>query len=255
MGYQPVERKHDISPSAVTRRRFLNWLGQGAVLSLSGAVLASCATERQGRDNGRIVAPGEDPQEEFPFEEGPSTDPIFEDWRVRIVDQQDLARILESWRLTVDGLVESPQVYSFADLVALNRTDTLVDLHCVEGWSVYDIPWNGVHLSEIFRQVKVLESATHVAFHTITGKYNGSLPISVALEPTTLLAYGIGGNTLPLAHGFPVRAVIPRLFGYKSAKYIERIELIDHRELNFWEKGGYDYTAEVPEHRLRPGKF
>ena len=181
--------------------------------------------------------------------------PVYRNWGERTVDRQDLQEILQSWQLSVDGMVESPRVYTFADLVELPQSDFLVDFHCVEGWSIYDVPWNGVHLSKIFEQVQPTGSATHVTFHTVGGKYNESLPLDVALESKTLLAYGIGGSTLPLKHGFPLRIVIPRLYGYKSAKYVERIELTDRPFGGYWVAYGYPYEGEVPPSRLRPGKY
>jgi DMSO/TMAO reductase YedYZ molybdopterin-dependent catalytic subunit len=191
----------------------------------------------------------------FPFLPGAGQHEVFENWGERTVDKQDLQQILQSWRLTVDGLVESPRVYTFADLVGLERTDMLVDFHCVEGWSILDVPWNGVHMSKIFELVKPQSLASHVTFHTIGGKYNESLPLEVALEQKTLLAYGIAGSTIPFKHGFPLRIVIPRLLAYKSAKYVHRIELTDEPVHGFWVAAGYSYDGEVPESRLRPGKY
>lgn len=118
-----------------------------------------------------------------------------------------------------------------------------------------DVPWNGVHLSSLLGLVGARPAATHVTFHTVGGQYNESLPLDVALEPRTLLAYGAGGNTLPLEHGFPLRAVIPRLLGYKNAKYVHRIELTDRPVEGFWVQAGYPYDGLVPASRLRPGKY
>jgi DMSO/TMAO reductase YedYZ molybdopterin-dependent catalytic subunit len=120
---------------------------------------------------------------------------------------------------------------------------------------VFDIPWNGVHLGELFDLAGVQDSATHVNFFTLGGKYNESLPLDVALERNTILAYGVNGSSLPLRHGFPARIVIPRLFGYKSAKYVERIELSDSPIDGFWVERGYPYDGEVPAERLREGKY
>ncbi len=154
----------------------------------------------------------------------------------------------------MDGLVETPVTLTFGQILGLPRQDQLVDFHCVEGWSVYDVPWNGVHLSQLFALVAPLAAASHVTFHTIGGTYNESLPLDIATEPKTLLAYGVNCNTLPLSHGFPLRVVIPRLLGYKSAKYIHRIELTDRPINGFWVARGYTYDGEVPENRLREGK-
>ena len=75
------------------------------------------------------------------------------------------------------------------------------------------------------------------------------------MKPRTLLGYGVGGSTLPLEHGFPLRLVVPRLLGYKNAKYLERIEVTDHAVTGYWEEYGYPYEGEVSAERLRPGKY
>ena len=144
---------------------------------------------------------------------------------------------------------------SFAELVSLPRQDQITDFHCVEGWSVHDVPWNGIHLSEIVSRVRPHSTATHITFHTIGGRYNESLPLTVALEERTLLAYGIAGATIPLKHGFPLRIVIPRLLGYKNAKYVHRLEFTDEPIEGFWVAAGYPYDGEVPPQRLRDGKY
>jgi DMSO/TMAO reductase YedYZ molybdopterin-dependent catalytic subunit len=247
-----------VSKNIFSRRSLLSWLGRGAVLSLGGAALASCLTDLGPSDGGSSWLDGGydgGTGGDFPFEPGSEDHPVFSNWGERTVDRQDLEQILRNWRLRVDGLVESAREYSFADLVDIERKEELVDFHCVEGWSIYDVPWNGLQLSKIFDQVGASSSATHVTFHTIDERYNESLPLSVALEPKTLLAYGIAGNTLPLKHGFPLRVVIPRLFGYKNAKYIDRIELTDEAIYGYWVERGYSYEGEVPQSRLRPGKY
>lgn len=187
-----------------------------------------------------------------PPEDPPS---IYSDWPSRTVDRQDLVTILATWRLRIDGMVDRPVELSFADLLELTRQDQTTDFHCVEGWSVYDVPWNGVHLSTLLEAAGRRPEATYVTFHTIGGSYNESLPIDVALEPRTMLGYGVAEHTLPLSHGFPLRLVVPRLLGYKNAKYVDRIELTDERIEGFWVRLGYPYLGEVPEERLRPGRY
>ena len=133
----------------------------------------------------------------------------------------------------------------------MRRTDMVADFHCVEGWSVYDIPWNGIHLSQLTEIAKPLAQATHVTFHCVGDVYSESLPLEVALEPNTLLAYGIQDASLPLGKGFPLRLVVPRKLAYKSAKYVYRIEFDNQPRNGYWETFGYPYEADVPPERLR----
>jgi DMSO/TMAO reductase YedYZ molybdopterin-dependent catalytic subunit len=171
------------------------------------------------------------------------------------VDPQQLEDILANWQLSVGGLVENEFTVTFDQLVDLPSHNPVVDFHCVEGWSVLDVPWNGVHLSELISRAVIRPAAAYVNFYTLRRKYNESLPIDVALERNTVLAYGIGGSSLSVKHGFPARVVIPRLYGYKNAKYVERIELSDRPIEGYWVKVGYSYDGEVDPTRLRDGKY
>jgi len=249
------------SGKSISRRSLLEWLGSATVLALGSPLIhASCASAPGGvhRGDGSVrdrPAGEQNDRSPYPFQPGTGKGPPFEGWGERTVDPQDLAAILASWRLRVEGMVTAPRTLSFEELAGLPRQSQVTDFHCVEGWSVDDVPWDGVHLSHLFELVTPAPRATHVTFHTLGGKYNESLPLSVALEPRTILGYGVAGATLPLKHGFPVRLVAPRLLGYKNAKYVERIELTDHAVNGFWVAAGYPYAGEVPAARLRPGKY
>lgn len=264
----------------LSRRSLLEWLGKSVVLSLGGGMLHAC-TSGHGRDltekppadvsfdaakdllndaNGTLPESDMATRDgvtsgSFPFEPGALNKEVFTHWGERTVDEQNLLEILSNWRLTIDGLVENPVTLTFTELLSLERQDQVMDFHCVEGWTVQDVPWNGVHLSRITERVRPTSGVSHLNFHTIGDRYNESLPIKIIFEPHTMLAYGVDGSTLPLIHGFPLRVVIPRLFGYKNAKYIERMEFADHPIKGFWVAAGYSYDGEVPESRLRPGKY
>jgi len=191
----------------------------------------------------------------FPFYPGDTDSSLFDKWPVRTVDTQQLSEILGKWRLVVDGLVEEPLTFGFGDLLGLTASEQVTDFHCVEGWSVYDVPWNGVRFSEILEQVRPLPEATHLTFYSVGDVYLESIPIEIAKESKTMLAYGIGGMTIPMRHGFPLRLVVPRLLAYKNAKFIYRVELSDKAIDGYWVQRGYPYDANVPEGRLRQGKY
>lgn len=277
-------KKGEIAQETISRRSLLEWLGTGCVIALGAPLIQACNTisptektssEPPTKLDGGVAdakvnerglgkegiqpesiefAPDYKPTG-YKFEPGSFNHKVYKDWWERTIDPQDPKKIIATWKLKVDGMVESSKIFTFADLIGLPRTDMLVDFHCVEGWSIYDVPWNGFHISELIKQVKPSKKATHITFHTIDGKYNESLPLKVALEPKTLLTYGIGGSTIPLKHGFPLRLVIPRLLGYKNAKYVDRIEFTDKPVNGFWVGYGYPYDGEVPKGRLRPGKY
>ncbi|MBI5480879.1 MAG: molybdopterin-dependent oxidoreductase [Deltaproteobacteria bacterium] len=258
-----------VSEVTVGRRTVLEWLGRSAVLALGADLIAVCsspttATSDAGADGslagGEYGGPGHDAGHDAPPAEvtcGPDAgagppfapgtlDPPLPGWYVETVDPPDLQAVLQSWRLAVDGLCVAPQSFTFADLVCLSRQEQVTDFHCVEGWSVYDVPWSGVHLQRLFDLVQPTAAATHVTFHTLGDRYHESLPLGVALEPRTILGSAVGGSPLPLEHGFPLRVLVPRLLGYKNAKYVERT---DAPVQGFWVKLGYSYDGEV----RRPG--
>lgn len=245
-----------------SRRTVLQWMGGALVIPLSHPWLAACGRGTGGvggagtdDSGGGTVDTGDCPEAAFCFYPGDDDVPPFDHWPVRTVDSQELKEILASWTLEVDGLVEEPLALNFADLVALERRDPLADFHCVEGWSVRDVPWNGVHLDTLLEMAGLASGATHATFHGIGGTYKSSLPLDVAREEKSLLAYGVGGYTLPLDHGFPLRMVVPRLYAYKGAKYVERVEITDAPVDGYWVARGYSYEAEVPEQRLREGRY
>lgn len=245
-----------ISPVTTTRRTVLEWLGKGAVLALGSDLLAACSTMATDPPPGLEAPDASLPAPTgFTFGPGPGEGGVFVGWGQRTVDTQEVSAILANWSLRVDGLVERPMTLSFADLCALTRQDQVTDFHCVEGWSIDDVPWSGVLLDDLLARVGVTAAATHVLFHTVGEIYNDSLPLAVAREPRSLLGYGIAGSTLPLAHGFPVRVVVPRLLGYKNAKFVARVEVVDHQVDGYWVQRGYPYAGEVPPHRLREGKY
>ncbi len=233
-----------------TRRSLVSWLGKSCALALASRGVSACSTpptastQRFGSkscdDGGLVFQPG-------------GCDTI--DWGERTVDPQQLEDILANWQLTVGGLVENEFSLTFDQLVDLPSYNPVMDFHCVEGWSVLNVPWNGVHLADLLDQAVVKPTASHVNFYTLRTKYNESLPIEVAIERNTMLAYGVGGSSLSIKHGFPARVVIPKLYGYKSAKYVERIELSDNPIEGYWVKVGYSYGGEVDPSRLREGKY
>lgn len=250
------EFNEERASQTLSRRQILDWLGKSAVVSLSAPWLLRCTSGDDLPMDTSTVTPSSNmcdtPLGFSPPEDEPD---VFAGWPVRTVDAQNIQDILKTWTLRVDGLVKNPILFDFAQLIGLERQNQITDFHCVEGWSVFDVPWNGIHLGNLFDIVEPLKEATHVTFHTIGDKYNESLPMDVALEPKTLLAYGVDCRTLPLDHGFPVRLVVPRKYAYKSAKYVYRIELDDKPISGFWVAYGYPYDADVTPTRLREGKY
>ena len=232
-----------------TRRSLLKWLGNASVYALTADFLAACAESNN-------AAP--ESAENYPFRPTPEQGPLYDKWWGNTVDTQNLSNldeIIASWQLKVSGLVEAPTTLSFSDILALTRQNQITDFHCVEGWSVYDVPWNGFHIDKLIELVRPTSEATHINLRCFGDIYTESLPLSVAREPRTMFAYGIGGSTIPQRHGFPLRLVIPRLYGYKNAKWVKEIEFTNAPLIGYWEPYGYTIDGEVVAWRLRDGKY
>jgi DMSO/TMAO reductase YedYZ molybdopterin-dependent catalytic subunit len=142
------------------------------------------------------------------------------------------------WRLAVDGLVEHPVEWDWATFRAQPEFRDVSDIHCVTAWSRFDNAWDGVSARHILDIVQPRPAARFVVFHGYDD-YTTNLPLADFADDATLLAHSWQGRPLPREHGGPVRAIVPKLYFWKSAKWIRRIELIAADRAGFWEERGY----------------
>jgi DMSO/TMAO reductase YedYZ molybdopterin-dependent catalytic subunit len=160
------------------------------------------------------------------------------------------------WRLQVEGLVERPMSFSLAQLRAMPARTQITRHDCVEGWSAIG-KWKGANLGDVLSLVRPNPSARYVVFHCADPmddadtRYYESIDMEDAYHPQTILAYELNDSTLPIANGAPVRVRIERQLGYKMAKYIMRIELVDSFAAigaghgGYWEDQGYEWYAGI----------
>ena len=174
-----------------------------------------------------------------------SIDDVFGPFPVRsIEDVPD--KTLSEWTIQVDGLVEKPLKVDAATWGSLERLDETVDFHCVEGWTVDDVKWAGVAPTVLLERARVRPEGAYVNFHAFGGEYIDSLPLSLVIDPKTMLADTLNGEPLPAKHGGPVRLVVPTQLGYKSVKWVTRIEVTDKPVGGYWEQRGYPMSAPIP---------
>ncbi len=147
------------------------------------------------------------------------------------------------WRLRIFGAVEQDTVLTFDQLLALPAREVLCDIHCVTTWSRFDNRFLGVPLAEIARLAHVRPEARFVEFHCFGG-FTTSVPLEVASAEDALLAYRHDGLPLSPEHGYPLRALLPRKYFWKSAKWVEGVEFRAEDELGFWERNGYNNSAD-----------
>lgn len=149
------------------------------------------------------------------------------------------------YRLRIEGLVERPETLTFPQLTAMEPTGLTADFQCVTGWRVPDVAWRGVKLADLLDRAGVAPEATHVRFGSFDGAYTESLTLEQARRSDVLVAYEMSGKAVTSAHGGPVRLYVAPMYGYKSIKWLDRIEVTDHLEPGYWEVRGYDVDAWV----------
>lgn len=151
----------------------------------------------------------------------------------------------QDWVVEVGGLVQTPLRVDRAAWSALARREETVDFHCVEGWSVGDVRWGGVSPAVLLDQAGLRPEGRYVAFHAYGGEYVDSLPLELVEHPQTLLADALDGEPLAPKHGGPLRLVVPQQLGYKSVKWVTRLEVTDAPVRGYWEERGYPMDAPV----------
>lgn len=151
----------------------------------------------------------------------------------------------KTWRLRVDGLVERPLELAYDDLLGLPRAEQVSTFHCVTGWTVTDVRWAGVRFADLLAAARPRPGATALNFVSAEVPYTDTLTLRQAELPDTMLAYEQDGKPLSRAHGAPVRAVIPQMYGYKSVKWVDRIVVTSEPVVGYWEQRGYDRDAWI----------
>lgn len=213
----------------VGRRVFLGLLGLGAVGVASGATLSRWVNDLTKNDPTGLSS-------FFPGGGG---------WHYYTVTGGFPERTRAEYSLRVDGLVDSPYTLSYADLTALPPTRLDRDFQCVTGWRVEDVKWRGVRLSDLLDRAGVQAEGRALRFHCFDGAYTESLTLEQARRPDVIAAYELQGKPIGADHGGPVRLYVAPMYGYKSAKWLSRIEVTSKVIPGYWEQRGYDTDAWV----------
>lgn len=143
-----------------------------------------------------------------------------------------------TWELRIDGAVAHPARVSwqqFADLPTVTRTR---DFHCVTKWSTYDLTWTGVAFELLCDMVDPDPEATFVLQHGADG-YTTNVSLKEMIAGDCMIAYKLNGEPLPREHGAPARIILPKLYAWKGAKFLSRLEFKTEDSPGFWEVRGY----------------
>ncbi|GAA3079731.1 molybdopterin-binding protein [Rhizobium viscosum] len=256
--------------SFLTRRRFLI----GSTLGASALTLSGCDILEQNTAVASVIRSAENltmkaqrllQGRDALGREFTETDisPSFRVNGTSAPDSEDYVELAEgkfaNWRLKIDGLVDRPQELSLIDLKRLPARTQITRHDCVEGWSAIG-KWTGVPLGPVLSSVGLRPNARFAVFHCAdklektldgSGRYYESIDLIDAFHPQTILAYQMNGKDLTVGHGAPLRLRVERQLGYKQAKYIMRIEIVDSfaglwgGHGGFWEDRGYEWYAGI----------
>lgn len=209
-------------------------IGRAAFLGLLGAGAVGLVWGRQLSDAVTRVVPNFVPQ--LGSSKG---------WRIYTIGDSIPSIDPVAYRLKVEGMVETPLSLSLGDLRALPRAEQVSDFHCVTGWSVDDVRWTGVRFKDVLAAAGAKPGAKWLRFISDEVPYTDNLSVQQALLPDAMLALDLDGQPLSKPHGAPLRVVMPQMYGYKSVKWVTRIEVRRDFVPGFWETHGYDSDAWI----------
>jgi DMSO/TMAO reductase YedYZ molybdopterin-dependent catalytic subunit len=219
---------------AMKRRGFLSAAAAGSViLALGGGtyVLADEAENEKARKDKRPDGKPRLPPGQYLLK------------KIRDMGGQEGESTPGNHRVKVYGEVEAPFELTFKELLAMTQVEQICDVHCVTKWTVLGSRWTGVRVADLAERAKVKPGARHVVFES-AHDYTANIPIKEALAPNVLLAHRYEGSPLPRANGAPLRALVPDLYFWKSAKWITAIRFVAQDKPGYWETRGYHNHAD-----------
>jgi DMSO/TMAO reductase YedYZ molybdopterin-dependent catalytic subunit len=149
----------------------------------------------------------------------------------------------EAWQLRLFGLVESETALDWKRLMGLPQMRDVSDFHCVTRWSQLDMAWAGVRARDVIALAKPLPDVQFVTVHGYDD-YTTNLPLAALMDDDVLIAHSVHGKPLSTEHGGPIRLVVPKRYGWKSAKWLSAIEFHAEDRPGFWEVRGYHNEAD-----------
>lgn len=254
------------NPTRIDRRRFLSGAMQAAaLLALAGCDNLSRSewfpaflskTEGLTKKAQRALSPKKAMAREYTDADRSTVFPANGNSDPTDADYQAMAKNgFADWKLEIGGLVDKPVSFSLAELRAMPSCTQTTRHDCVEGWSAI-AKWRGVKLGELLERVQPKPEARYVVFYCADPdedgqKYYESIDFDEAHHPQTILAYEMNDQALPITHGAPIRLRVERQLGYKHAKYVMKIELVESlTEIaggngGYWEDQGYEWYAGI----------
>jgi DMSO/TMAO reductase YedYZ molybdopterin-dependent catalytic subunit len=150
-----------------------------------------------------------------------------------------------TYRLKIGGRVANPQDLAWSEVAALPTASQVSDFHCVTGWSVRQVHWQGIRPATLIDLARPAPDARYVTFVSMEVPYVDQLDLEQFRLADVILATSMDGRPLTSEHGAPMRLVIPDMYGYKSVKWVREIRFDARPAAGFWEQRGYDIDAWV----------
>ena len=144
----------------------------------------------------------------------------------------------DKWTFEINGLVEKPVTWTWAEIMALPISEFMGDIHCVTTWSKLGVRFRGVSVDTLLEAAVPQPSASYVMASSTTG-YTTNLPLADVTNGQAWVVWEYDGKPLARDHGGPARLLVPHLYFWKSAKWVSGLKLLDHDEPGFWEQNGY----------------
>ena len=143
----------------------------------------------------------------------------------------------DKWQLKVWGLVQE-KTFTWEDFMSMPQSNFTADFHCVTTWSKLDVQWTGVKVTDFMKYIDVDPKAIHIMEHCYGG-YTTNISVDDFVREENFFAHTLFGEPLPIDNGGPMRTVVPHIYAWKSAKWINGLEFLDRESLGFWERNGY----------------
>ena len=217
-------------------------IGRRVVLGMMGTGVAGILVGSKAADLlERVVAP-------IASRDGTGFLSLFPVGRFRIytVTGKLHSRSDADYRLSISGLVDTPVVFTLDELKGMPPTRMTKDFQCVTGWRVHDVKWTGVRLADLLDRAGAHEGAWGVRFLSFDGVYTETLTMDQARRKDVIVAYEMEGKPVSAAHGGPARLYVAPMYGYKSIKWLNRIEVTDSAQPEgYWEVRGYDVDGWI----------
>jgi len=150
---------------------------------------------------------------------------------------------IKDWAFTINGLVDKQVVVDYETFISIGIKTVQSEFHCVTQWSKLQNIWEGVLFKDVMKLVSIASNAKYAMVHCF-GDYSINLSLDVLMDDDVLFAVKHDGEYITLEHGAPLRLVVPKRYGWKSAKWVNGIELMDENRPGFWESRGYHMEGD-----------